>query len=322
MKSPIACFVLATIELLLAHAAVAADTPVPAADRIREADKVCTRCHDENDNKPILSIYQTPHGVKGDARAPSCQSCHGASEAHVRNPGGTSPRPTPDVVFAGKAASAAETRSETCLNCHNGTKRAHWSGSEHETRDVACSNCHTTHAPMDPVRNKFTQPDVCFACHQTQRAQTHRFSTHPILDGKTACSDCHNPHGSTGPKLLVKNNVNETCYTCHAEKRGPFLWEHPPVVDDCTNCHTPHGSTTAPLLKARVPWLCQECHSGDHGAAVNSGANLPGGNATTINGMLPPPNQSPRAQTNARACLNCHVLVHGSNHPAGAKFQR
>ena len=58
------------------------------------------------------------------------------------------------------------------------------------------------------------------------------------------------------------------------------------------------------------------------GAAINSGANLPGGNATTVNGMLPRGNQSPRAQTNARACLNCHVLVHGSNHPAGAKFQR
>jgi cytochrome c2 len=71
-----------------------------------------------------------------------------------------------------------------------------------------------------------------------------------------------------------------------------------------------------------VPWLCQECHSGDHGAAINSGANLPNGNATTINGMQALANQSPRTQTNARACTNCHSLVHGSNHPAGAKFQR
>ena len=87
----------------------------------------------------------------------------------------------------------------------------------------------------DPVLTKATQPEVCFACHKEQRAQTHRVSTHPIDAGKMACSDCHNPHGSTGPKLLVKNNVNETCYTCHAEKRGPFLWEHGPVIDDCTN---------------------------------------------------------------------------------------
>ena len=172
------------------------------------------------------------------------------------------------------------------------------------------------------VLAKVTQSDVCFACHKTQRAQIHYLSTHPILVGKTSCSDCHNPHGSTAPKMLVKDTVNETCYTCHAEKRGPFLWEHSPVVDDCTNCHTPHGSTKPPLLKARVPFLCQECHSGDHGQAVNSGANLPNGNATTVNGQQPLANQSPRAQTNAKACLNCHVLVHGSNHPAGAKYQR
>jgi DmsE family decaheme c-type cytochrome len=198
----------------------------------------------------------------------------------------------------------------------------HWAGSEHQMRDLTCSNCHQTHAPRDPVLTKVTQPDVCYACHKTQRAQMHRISTHPILAGKVACADCHNPHGSTGPKLLVKNSVNETCYTCHAEKRGPFLWEHAPVVDDCTNCHTPHGSTNAPLLKARVPCLCQECHSGDHGAAINSGANLPNGNATMINGLQALANQSPRTQTNARACTNCHSLVHGSNHPAGAKFQR
>jgi len=114
--------------------------------------------------------------------------------------------------------------------------------------------------------------------------------------------------------------VNDTCYTCHAEKRGPFLWEHAPVTDDCTNCHTPHGSNNSPLLKARAPWLCQECHSGDHAKNIYSGANLPGGNVVTINGQQGLANQSPPAQLSARACMNCHVLVHGSNHPAGEKF--
>jgi DmsE family decaheme c-type cytochrome len=178
------------------------------------------------------------------------------------------------------------------------------------------------HKSNDPVLTKATQPEVCFNCHKTERAQLHKISVHPVMAGKMACSDCHNPHGSTGPSLLVKASVNEVCYTCHAEKRGPFLWEHSPVFDDCTNCHTPHGSTNTPLLKARPPWLCQECHSGDHGAAINSGANLPNGNATTTNGISPLGNLNPRTQANARACLNCHVMIHGSNHPAGAKFQR
>jgi DmsE family decaheme c-type cytochrome len=318
----------ALIGLFLAGAVAAADNPPPAdmaakneaAQKALAKDAVCTTCHNESWRVPVLSIYQTRHGNRADPKAPNCQSCHGDSAGHQKDPAGVHP----DVVFAvnSKNVSSPDDRNGACLACHKTGLRMHWAGSEHQSRDVSCSNCHTVHIPNDPVLAKATQPEVCYACHKTQRAQTHRISTHPILAGKMACSDCHNPHGSTGPKLLVKNSVNETCYTCHAEKRGPFLWEHGPVVDDCTNCHTPHGSTNAPLLKARVPWLCQECHSGDHAAAINSGANLQNGNATTINGMQPLANQSPRTQTNARACLNCHVLVHGSNHPAGAKFQR
>jgi len=61
----------------------------------------------------------------------------------------------------------------------------------------------------------------------------------------------------------------------HAERRGPFLWSHQPVQEDCTTCHTPHGSNNPALLKARTPWLCQQCHTSDHSGPMNSGANLP-----------------------------------------------
>jgi DmsE family decaheme c-type cytochrome len=298
--------------------------PATSLEDSKKQDAVCTRCHDESEAVPVLAIYKTRHGVKADGRTPTCQSCHGESSAHLKGDPTQHGRARPDIVYGKKAYTPndAKALNAACLTCHQTGLRLHWAGSEHESRDVACSNCHSVHTHQDSVMRKQTQPEVCYACHQTQRAQTHRVSTHPIDAGKMACSDCHNAHGSTGPKLLLKNSVNETCYTCHAEKRGPFLWEHGPVIDDCTNCHTPHGSTYAPLLKARVPWLCQECHSGDHGAQLNSGANLQNGNVTTINGALPLANAGARAQTTARACLNCHILVHGSNHPAGSKFQR
>lgn len=293
-----------------------------APDRTLKGDAVCTRCHDETEAKPILAMYKTRHGVKADARTPGCQSCHGASEAHVKNPQALETRPLVDIDFGSKSATAPARQAETCLQCHKTGLRIHWSGSEHERRDVVCSNCHMVHRREDPVLVKETQQEVCFACHQTQRAQIHRISTHPIAVGKMSCSDCHNPHGSVGPHLMVKNSVNDTCYTCHADRRGPFLWEHSPVTDDCTNCHTPHGSTNAALLKQRTPWLCQDCHSADHSGPINSGANLPYGAATTVNGLLPPGNQAPRAQMNGRNCLSCHPVIHGSNHPAGARFQR
>jgi len=76
------------------------------------------------------------------------------------------------------------------------------------------------------------------------------------------------------------------------------------------------------MLTVRVPMLCQNCHTGDHGKNLYSGANLPNGNVTTAGGRIPLGSQSPAAQGNARSCLLCHSVVHGSNHPAGAKFQR
>ncbi len=285
----------------------------------QKRDAVCTKCHDETESKPILAIYQTPHGVSADARTPSCQSCHGESEKHLAGDANGKGRPAPDVVFgskhtkAGYAPNSANTQSEACLTCHKAGLRMHWPGSQHQINDVACASCHSIHSATDPVFVKAEQPAVCFTCHKDQRAQTKQVSTHPLDAGKMACSDCHNPHGSAGPKLLAKNTVNETCYTCHAEKRGPFLWEHQPVNEDCTNCHTPHGSNITPLLKSRPPFLCDECHDGPHNSQAPYGtavAGLQGGGAL--------PGGSPNSNAVGRACMNCHVMVHGSNSPAGA----
>jgi DmsE family decaheme c-type cytochrome len=330
---------------LQAHAA---DTPLPnlGADAKAQAqaglkrDAVCTRCHDETETAAVLSIYQTKHGVRGDARAPTCQSCHGESDLHVKGvkaPGATV-RPSPDIVFKKGvyAHSDDKARQGQCLNCHEGGKRTHWDGGQHQANGVSCNDCHSVHRPQDRVLAKASQPEVCFNCHKKQRAETHRISTHPIDAGKVACSDCHNPHGSVGPKLLAKATVNETCYSCHAEKRGPFLWSHASANDDCMNCHTPHGSTVAPLLRVRAPWLCQQCHGGTtpHPGNVYSGASFPGGPVANVNQSTAASNpvnpvtgarlskNNPPVQAAFRGCVNCHSQIHGSNHPAGIYMLR
>lgn len=309
--------ILALSAFVLGFGATGSSLAADAAKAV-ERDKVCTTCHDASWDKPILSIYQTRHGVKGDARTPGCQSCHGTSDGHLKNPG-----TSPDVVFGAKSKVSSQDKNAVCLTCHKAGKRAHWDGSQHQGQDLACASCHTVHAPSDKVLAKATQPEVCYTCHKTVRAENHRISTHPILAGKVACSDCHNPHGTTGPKLLVKNGVNATCYTCHAEKRGPLLWEHAPVTDDCTNCHSPHGSVVAPMLKARVPFLCQECHVNEHASSLRQSGNTMNGGAVQNNlGQQPSGSINPDRFGTSRACLNCHIMVHGSNHPAGAKFNR
>ena len=306
--------------LLLAAASFFAQAAEPA-DRTLAGDAACTRCHDQSESKPVLSVYRTPHGAKADGRTPGCQTCHGASTAHIRNEKDQDPRPATDISFSRGGSSAAQ-QSQACIGCHKGGQRGHWDGSAHQGADVPCAACHTVHAPHDRVLSRNTQGEVCFACHKSERAQTHRVSTHALGAGKMACADCHNPHGSTGPKLMKKGTVNETCTSCHAEKRGPFLWEHEPVTEACTHCHTPHGSNNTPLLKVRTPVLCQGCHSGDHAAQVNSAANLQGGGITTARGAQPLAGAAARAQLGGRNCQACHMQTHGSNHPAGAKLLR
>jgi hypothetical protein len=48
-------------------------------------------------------------------------------------------------------------------------------------------------------------------------------------------------------------NAESPCVKCHTDKRGPFVFEHPPVrVEGCEICHMPHGSMNPKLL--RRPW--------------------------------------------------------------------
>jgi DmsE family decaheme c-type cytochrome len=301
-------------------------------DLVLKGDTVCTACHDEADSPELLYIGRTRHGTAADSRTPTCTRCHGESKQHILNPGRTRLRPKPDHVYSGQispgndpannrrdryfglqgniASTSVDERNAACLECHSkDSKRSHWEGSAHQAHDVACTSCHRIHAAKDPVVEKRTQADICYVCHKEQRAQNNKPSHHPVPEGKMACSDCHNAHGSVGPKLMKRDSVNETCYTCHMEKRGPFVHNHEPVDDDCTNCHNPHGTTAESMLKMRPPALCNSCHS-PHGAVQPSlDGQTPAAPRVTFSGP---------AITQGGACMNCHTEVHGSNNPGTA----
>ena len=308
--------VMGMVWMVVDHAHAAEPEKSIRKDLVLRGDAQCTRCHDGSDEPNLLSIGQTRHGVRGDSRTPTCTSCHGASEPHMKGAVSGKGRPAPDIVFKKGAYTASEghARSGQCLSCHKGEQRNNWHGSQHDSNGVGCNDCHKAHQPVDKVRNKQTQTEVCYTCHKEQRADAHKISAHPITQGKVVCSNCHNPHGSTGPKLLAKNSVNETCFTCHAEKRGPFLFEHRPAVENCANCHTPHGSNITPLLISRPPFMCQQCHDGTHASATPAGPNVAGRQGgLTI---------APSRNLVGRACMNCHSQIHGSNSPAGGYLQR
>jgi DmsE family decaheme c-type cytochrome len=276
--------------------------------------KDCLNCHDD---PKVTGVLHTAHAAKGDPRTAftteGCQSCHGASEAHMGRPAEGQARVPPEIVFTGVHAAPVAARNKLCLNCHEASspdQTNHWQGSAHAGADVACTNCHASHPAKDPVLVKTSQAPICFTCHAEQRAANLRPSHHPVIEGVMTCADCHNAHGSDGPNLIKTATVNDLCLTCHDEKRGPFLWEHAPVQEQCTICHTPHGSVQARLLKQRPPYLCQTCHLETlHNSQPMSGNTLPGAPAASRIMAL-------------RACLNCHTEIHGSNHPSGIRFAR
>lgn len=281
--------------------------------------KLCVTCHDEED---LPDMSRTAHGFSADKRTPDCISCHGPSPTHAKKPADVKERPRPDRMFIRSYASPPAERNAACLNCHNkDPQRALWASSQHAGADLACNSCHKIHANRDKVLNKATQTEVCYSCHKEQRTQLNKASHHPIPEGKMSCADCHNVHGSAGPKLVKRDSTNATCYTCHAEKRGPFVHQHEPVVEDCANCHNPHGSNVAALLKARPPLLCQQCHTphvaGSVGAlAGQSGVSSPAAGLTQplINATSSGKNVVNLWQ--GRSCLNCHTQIHGSNNPS------
>lgn len=283
-------------------------------------EETCIECHDEGEEFPVLSILKTAHAATADRRTPfasdiTCQSCHGPSAGHVEDSD-----ELPGVSFGPEAP--AEPQNAACLECHQRSVGMHWVGGAHDSEGLTCAGCHTIHvgedAGGDPILSKNvgrrrgpnSQAEVCFGCHPRQRAMSYRISAHPIRYGQMSCTDCHSPHGSAGPRQLVKPTLNETCYRCHAEKRGPFLWEHAPAREDCSNCHTVHGSNHPPLLRSRAVWLCKQCHMTDyHPSTAYTGVG------TVVGG-------DPDYHLLAKGCLNCHSEVHGSNHPSGVRWTR
>jgi DmsE family decaheme c-type cytochrome len=198
--------------------------------------------------------------------------------------------------------------NEACLSCHNRSSHNEWAGSKHDSRNVSCTTCHSVHAPKSERAQlkTETQVETCVQCHRKEVNKIHKSSHMPVKEGKMECTSCHNPHGSQNVKMLKEgNSITEACASCHAEKRGPFLWEHAVGRENCVTCHDPHGSNNERMLVAKLPMLCQRCHvHSRHPATVydNTQASITKSNRIA-----------------GRSCVNCHQMVHGSNHPTSGK---
>jgi DmsE family decaheme c-type cytochrome len=275
--------------------------PQAAAGATYVGQDTCLTCH----SAAMEKYLATPHHRAVDPRSPAakqgCETCHGPGSKHAEDPASVKP-----LSFKTMTADQAST---TCTTCHSRGEHALWDGSQHESRGVACTTCHSVHTPVSPKGQlkKPSQMEVCASCHRDKVSKVDRSGHMPVREGKLECSTCHNIHGSTNVKLLRKgDSVADTCATCHADKRGPFLWEHAPSREGCTTCHDPHGSANDRMLVSKPPALCQRCHVATRHPSTIYDAGLV---ATSV-------------RVYARSCVTCHSAIHGSNHPAGNMFVR
>jgi DmsE family decaheme c-type cytochrome len=253
----------------------------------------CKACHEDlYNNWAKTPHWKTLNDTRGGPSKQGCEGCHGPGAAHVAGGGDKT------KIFIFKEHSAKEI-DERCLTCHaSGTQHMNAINSEHAKSDVSCISCHSPHhAQTREFLLVKAQPELCYSCHLQQKPQFSMPFHHRVNEGLVQCSDCHNPHGTVGPKQVRASAAQDAvCFTCHADKRGPFVFEHEPVkVEGCQSCHTAHGSPNAHMLKmSNVNLLCLSCHT-------TSFANAPG--APSFH------NQAAQYQ----ACTLCHSQIHGSN---------
>jgi DmsE family decaheme c-type cytochrome len=276
--------------------------------------ETCQGCH----SKVYDQLAKTAMGTlflkhpRTAAEKLGCETCHGSGTEHVSS-GGKSFEGM--IRYTKGTTTPVSVQNESCLKCHQKRNRLFWQNSMHAVQGLACTSCHAVHTgPGAANRNQLTRITVnetCATCHKAQVRAENKFSHHPLREGKMNCASCHNPHGTTAPKLIKAFSNKELCFNCHAQYRGPFIWQHPPVMEDCFNCHQPHGSNYPALLKTPPIRLCRECHITFH--TTNFGIATPGvpGNVKTRINM-----------TAGNACVNCHRNIHGSNSVNGQLFFR
>ena len=200
----------------------------------------CLTCHE--DRGAALKQGPHSHGFKaGNPMAPhGCQACHAETKASLgcegcHGPGKEHADAEGDKTKIRRFSSLSpQDASAVCASCHFRTKHALWAGSQHDQR-IGCTSCHSIHAAKgDKQMKAASETELCATCHRTVVNKQLRFNHMPVREDKLSCSSCHNVHGSANVKLLkAGGTINESCVSCHAEKRGPFLWEHAPVTESC-----------------------------------------------------------------------------------------
>ncbi len=266
--------------------------------------EACAECHRDR----VASFQATPHAVLDSENlaersgfVSSCDACHHESELDHLTGGAVKPRcDRPDQSMTFRPDEPPLAKSSRCLTCH-GAKNPRFQAGPHGRAGMDCASCHDAHGnnygrwPLQKAVTSFnsaleSEPvaGICWECHGDVFALFESSETHRLREGILECTSCHDPH-SPQTRDMLGGFKQQQCVSCHADKGGPFVFEHGSVrVEGCTGCHSPHGSPNRHMLvNQRSAELCFSCH-----------AAVPGFHSRF---------------TLETVCENCHSSIHGSN---------
>ncbi|MHB1455935.1 MAG: DmsE family decaheme c-type cytochrome [Armatimonadota bacterium] len=253
----------------------------------KESSRICKSCHTQAET----TLWDTSMHARSKV---SCVQCHDPHSMGEKDLLADVDNAKTSIEGLARALKQAELQSNT----------ADKDGSDKEKAEAEVKRLKAERIKLqeqleksESLYQRNAEPYVCYSCHKAQQMQSKLPSHHPIAEGKVKCSSCHNPHG--GPNGMLKaESVVETCARCHADKVGPFTFQHPPVTEDCTICHTPHGSVQRKLLVRSQSFICLKCHASPH--------NIRGDKA--------------RFASYFGNCTDCHTQIHGSDQHGAMHF--
>jgi predicted CXXCH cytochrome family protein len=313
-------------------AGVKAASPERVHAPVREGQ--CRSCHGGHEgvrpgllNKSVPGLCADCHpgeakssqgpGAHAPAKEGNCKACHdphvGAEKNLLAGPLGEVCGTCHDVAtpqFKAKHG-GFEIRKGACTTCHDphGSDKGHLSlaYSHPPYGEKDCSSCH------EPDGTRTAEgAALCVVCHDDHAGDGEKPVVHPAVVEGRACLNCHSPHAGKTESLLIRENLAQTCRSCH--DRAMFEKPVKHGEQDCLTCHDPHGSTNRGLLVEDQETLCLGCHEavpGTHFHPIGGTAIDPRTGTPVVCSSCHNPHSSdyPSLLTHDKAqalCLQCH----------------
>jgi predicted CXXCH cytochrome family protein len=308
-------------------------------------DQLCQRCHDipwqKHAHQPFAAgkctLCHQPHEsnfdhlLRGGNEPEQCFSCHTdkksalASSISVHKPATQQCSTCHNPHTSPYPAELRAPINDVCLTCHEDIAKKVVSATvSHDAILMSpdfkggCANCHDAHATQNPKLLKARADELCMTCHN-KPVKAHdghmvadmsptlkrEFQHGPVRSGD--CTACHNVHGASHERLLVKTFPKTfyanfdlenyaLCFTCHNKelvlepktaqltgfRNGDENLHFVHVNRDekgrtCKTCHDIHGSDLPNHMATSVPFEGSQWSMPMHfEKKINGGSCAPG----------------------------------------------